>query len=329
MEECVEPDKSSELVNSRKNNNLMCCTFVVISSSVVFISLFTLYLFLSHISFDLRKEEFSLIRCNRAHYNKTKNPNSRAIVSIITEDKAEYIRYAQVLAYSLRSAGKISCDYDMIMLHSCQLKAQSIQTLEFAQWKIVEISPIAFPNTTVIPMSKKFYKMFSKLHIFNMTDYKAVLYIDSDAFVVKQLAGMLDKSIEKMNDLNVQLAWGIDCGKYAWSLHNAGVMLVTPSHALFTDLVLKINIIEFDARLSEQSYLNKYFENNSLLLPTTMNAMPFLHTGDVWKFVKNDIIIIHWAFIKPDSLGAIYKCWWFDRLKECRMWTKYVNFFQI
>jgi hypothetical protein len=327
--DCEEANKSSELVSAKTNKTFMFFTFLMVFLSVLFTSVFTLYLFLSHVSLDLRDDSYSLIQCNQSHYENTKNPNSRAIVSIITDDNAAYIRYAQVLAYSLRSAGKISCDYDMIMLHSCQLKAESIQTLEFAQWKIVEISPIAFPNTTVIPMSKKFYKMFSKLHIFNMTEYKAVFYIDSDAFVVKQLPGVLDESIKKMNDLNVQLAWGLDSGKYAWSLHNAGVMLVTPSHALFTDLVLKINIIEFDVRLSEQSYLNKYFENNSLLLPTTMNAMPFIHTADVWEAVKDDIFIIHWAWIKPDCFGAIYRCWWLDRLKECRMWTKYVNFFQI
>jgi len=333
--DCEDPNKSSELVNTNKNKPFVFFTFLTIFLSLLITSVFTLYLFLSHVSLDLREDSYSLIQCNQSQYDNMKNPNSKAVVSLMTQDTADYTRYAQILGFSLRSTGKLSCEYDMIMIHSCRLKPETVQKLEFAQWKLLEINPIDFPHSPKQRPSHKnrrYLKMFSKLHIFNLTQYEGLLYIDSDAVVVNPISDIINQSISKLNpELGFNLAWGLDSGKEVSSKYNAGVLILSPSQLVFEDLVHKINILEFDATLSEQAYLNKYYENTSLSLPITMNLMPFCGavTRSLWDSLESRIHIIHFACLKPDAFAGIYRCWWRGHLPACRIWIKYVNFFQV
>lgn len=297
----------------------------------VIIASFTLYLFLINVSFDTNMAERRLLVCNRSENTHDRQTNATAIASIITEDTDSYIRYAQVLGYSLRSSGQITCDYDMVMLHSSKLRHASVEKLHDAQWSLLMVSRIDFPESqSVLPRHRRYLKMFSKLQIFNMTQYAAVLYIDADALVVQALPEIIGHGLGKLKERGLQLGWSADV-QYAdlHSRYNAGVMLVIPSQALFTDLVRKINTLQFDGRLSEQAYLNVYFENRSLLLHPTMNVMPFGHTGLAWDAVKNDMHILHFTIIKPDCFGAIYRCWWLDRLAACRTWNRYANKFGV
>jgi len=281
----------------------------------------------------LGKDEFSLILCNQSRYEE--NRNLKAVVTLITEDDAYYIRYAQILGLSLRSTGRLPCNYDMILVHSCQLKAETIQKLESAQWTLLEIKPIDFPHSPKQwPLAKhqRYLKMFTKLNVFNLTQYEAILYIDTDALVVSPISDIMNEHIAKLNPQHgLNLAWGLDSGQRLSSKYNAGVMLISPSNVVFDDLVSKINILEFDARLSEQAYLNKYYENTSLSLPITMNLMPFCGavSRNRWDSLQNEIKIIHFACMKPDCFAAIYRCWWFNNVPACRTWNRYLNFFQI
>lgn len=300
----------------------VCATFLLVW---VIIAAFTLNLYVSNIELDLNTEEHRLLRCTRSKMHG----NATAIVSIITEDMDAYIRYAQVLGYSLRSSGQISCDHDMVMLHTTGLRNSSVQKLEDAQWRLMRVSSIDFPSAqNVQPKRQRYLKMFSKLHVFNLTQYASVLYIDSDALVISPLLEIITQNVVNLHRQGLNLAWAADVQyKDLHSEHNAGVLLVIPSHALFLDLLANMNTLKFDARLSEQAYLNTYFKNRSLLLDSKMNVMPFGQTGAVWDGVKDDMHIIHFSIIKPDCFGAIYRCWWLDRLAVCRMWNRYANKF--
>jgi alpha-N-acetylglucosamine transferase len=299
-----------------------CTTFLF---AWVIVAAFTLHLFVSNVDLNLNTEAHQLVQCThpRKQYNAT------AIVSIVTEDMDPYIRYAQVLGYSLRSSGQITCDHDMVMLYTSTLRNSSVQKLEDAQWRLIRVPVIDFPQSqNVQPKHHRYLKMFSKLHVFNLTQYASVLYIDSDALVIRPLLEIITHNVIRLRTLGLNLAWASDVQyRDLHSEHNAGVMLVIPSHVLFQDLLANMNTLEFDARLSEQAYLNAYFKNRSLLLDSKMNVMPFGQTGAVWDGVKDDMHIIHFTIIKPDCFGAIYRCWWLDRLAVCRMWNRYANKF--
>jgi alpha-N-acetylglucosamine transferase len=321
----TENDPPEKYEKKRPYNTLVLRACMMLLFVWVIMAAFSLHLFVSNVDLNLNAEEHHLLRCARSKTHR----NATAIVSIVTEDIDAYIRYAQVLGYSLRSSGQITCDHDMVMLYTSRLRNSSVQKLEDAQWRLMRVTSIDFPQSqNVQPKHQRYLKMFSKLHVFNLTQYASVLYIDSDALVISSLLDIITHNVIRLRTLGLNLAWAADVQyKDLHSEHNAGVMLVIPSHALFQDLLANMNTLEFDARLSEQAYLNVYFKNRSLLLDAKMNVMPFGQTGAVWDGVKDDMHIIHFTIIKPDCFGAIYRCWWLDRLAVCRMWNRYANKF--
>ena len=184
---------------------LRVCATILFAWSVI--AAFTLNLFVSNVDLNLNAEEHQLVQCTRAnkHYNAT------AIVSIVTEDMDAYIRYAQVLGYSLRSSGQITCDHDMVMLYTSELRNSSVLKLEDAQWTLVQVTPIDFPHSHIVqPKHQRYLKMFSKLHVFNLTQYPSVMYIDSDALVISPLSEIITHNVINLHRRGLNLAWAVD-----------------------------------------------------------------------------------------------------------------------
>ncbi|KAF2611368.1 hypothetical protein F2Q70_00007597 [Brassica cretica] len=174
-------------------------------------------------------------------------------------------------------------------------------------WKVEKISLLANPNQ-VHPT--RFWGVYTKLKIFNMTDYKKVVYLDADTIVVKNI-----------DDL-------FKCSKFCANLKhserlNSGVMVVEPSEALFSDMMRKVKTLSSYTG-GDQGFLNSYypdFQNARVfdpsLSPEALKARPVpdmerlstLYNADVglymlankWMVDESRLHVIHYTLgpLKP------------------------------
>ncbi|KAK6136085.1 hypothetical protein DH2020_030190 [Rehmannia glutinosa] len=109
-------------------------------------------------------------------------------------------------------------------------------------WIVKTISLLENPNQV---RPTRFWGVYTKLKIFNMTNYKKVVYLDADTIVVKNIEGLFK------------------CQKFCANLKhserlNSGVMVVEPSEQVFKDMMTKVNTM-YSYTGGDQGFLNSYF----------------------------------------------------------------------
>ncbi|KAK2970401.1 hypothetical protein RJ640_016255 [Escallonia rubra] len=156
-------------------------------------------------------------------------PSDEAYVTLLYGD--EFLLGVRVLGKSIRDTGS---------------------TKDMADGWIVElISLLANPNQV---RPARFWGVYTKLKIFNMTNYKKVVYLDADTIVVK--------SIEDL----------FKCGKFCANLKhserlNSGVMVVEPSEAVFKDMMTKVTTLP-----SYTGDVGLYMLANKVLIKWTVSS---------------------------------------------------------
>ncbi|KAL3629085.1 Inositol phosphorylceramide glucuronosyltransferase 1 [Castilleja foliolosa] len=109
-------------------------------------------------------------------------------------------------------------------------------------WIVMTISLLENPNQV---RPTRFWGVYTKLKIFNMTNYKKVVYLDADTIVVKNIEDLFK------------------CQKFCANLKhserlNSGVMVVEPSEQVFKDMMTKVNTM-YSYTGGDQGFLNSYF----------------------------------------------------------------------
>ncbi|KAK9292970.1 hypothetical protein L1049_020952 [Liquidambar formosana] len=229
-------------------------------------------------------------------------PSEEAYVTLLYGD--EFLLGVRVLGKSIRDTGSTK---EMVVLVSDGVSDYAKKLLKADGWKVEMISLLANPNQV---RPKRFWGVYTKLKIFNMTKYKKVVYLDADTIVVK--------SIEDL----------FKCGKFCANLKhserlNSGVMVVEPSETVFNDMMSKVNTLPSYTG-GDQGFLNSYysgfanahvFEPN--LSPDVMNSRPVpemerlstLYNADVglymlankWMVNETELCVIHYTLgpLKP------------------------------
>nr|KIR46228.1 glycosyl transferase family 8 protein [Cryptococcus bacillisporus CA1280] len=110
----------------------------------------------------------------------------------------------------------------------------------------------------------RYAEVYTKLFIFNLTDYERVLFVDADQLMVKPLTGIWD-------DPNAWPESGMAAcaeSKSAWehptpiedqNYFNSGFMLARPDEKTFNELLQEK---DFDPWFPEQNLLNHYFRRD-------------------------------------------------------------------
>ncbi|MBA0770701.1 hypothetical protein Gotri_019303, partial [Gossypium trilobum] len=142
---------------------------------------------------------------------------------------------------SIRDTGSTK---EMVVLVSDGVSDYAKKLLEADGWIVENISLLVNPNQV---RPKRFWGVYTKLKIFNMTNYKKVVYLDADTIVVK--------SIEDL----------FKCEKFCANLKhserlNSGVMVVEPSEAVFNDMMSKVNTLPSYTG-GDQGFLNSYYSD--------------------------------------------------------------------
>ncbi|XAR53579.1 Glucuronosyltransferase [Bertholletia excelsa] len=225
-----------------------------------------------------------------------------AYVTLLYGD--EFVLGVRVLGKSIRDTGSTK---EMVVLVSDGVSEYAKKLLQADGWKVEPITLLENPNQV---RPTRFWGVYTKLKIFNMTEYKKVVYLDADTIVVK--------SIEDL----------FKCGKFCANLKhserlNSGVMVLEPSQAVFNDMMSKVKTLPSYTG-GDQGFLNSYYEgfaNAHVFKPDVpkevvesrpvpeMERLSTLYNADVglymlankWMVEEEELCVIHYTLgpLKP------------------------------
>ena len=224
---------------------------------------------------------------------------------------------ARVLGQSLMESGT---EKDMVAMCTETVSQTTKDVLERDGWKIKDIPNIRSPYDGLSTRGTYFSGIFSKLHVWNMTEYDRIIYLDSDVLVVQPIDRMFD--------------CGTFCAAFRHSdLFNAGIIVVQPNRTIFNDMIKKINLLDsYDD--GDQGFLNVYFqdlvyapffnwsgttrEHQPMRMPAGLNSdIGIYYANSRWSIPQEKIMIIHYTFgpFKP-------WIWWTNLLFDLNVqWT--------
>uniref|UniRef100_A0A7C9A5D2 Hexosyltransferase n=1 Tax=Opuntia streptacantha TaxID=393608 RepID=A0A7C9A5D2_OPUST len=222
--------------------------------------------------------------------------SKEAYVTLLYGD--EFVLGVRVLGKSIRDTGSKK---DMVVLVSDGVSDYAKDLLEADGWIVDKISLLENPNKI---RPTRFWGVYTKLKIFNMTNYRKVVYLDADTIVIKNI-----------DDL-------FKCGKFCANLKhserlNSGVLVVEPSEALFKDMMRQISTLPSYTG-GDQGFLNSYyvgFANAHIFEPNLSTPVPemqrlsTLYNADVglymlankWMVDEKELRVIHYTLgpLKP------------------------------
>ncbi|XVF30978.1 hypothetical protein REPUB_Repub16aG0105800 [Reevesia pubescens] len=233
---------------------------------------------------------------------KAQSSSKEAYVTLLYGD--EFLLGVRVLGKSIRDTGSTK---EMVVLVSDGVSDFAKKLLKADGLIVEKISLLQNPNQV---RPKRFWGVYTKLKIFNMTNYKKVVYLDADTIVVK--------SIEDL----------FKCEKFCANLKhserlNSGVMVVEPSEVVFNDMMSKVNTLPSYTG-GDQGFLNSYysdFPNARVFDPNIpqevlksrpvpkMERLSTLYNADVglymlankWMVDESELRVIHYTLgpLKP------------------------------
>ena len=263
-----------------------------------------------------------------------------AIVTVLTNISDEYLQLAIVLGYSITMYADVDNRVDRIIvtLFGDGLRDTVKQKLEFAGWTVVHMPAIPPPAGVNVDTVKhaRYVGCFSKLNVFNMTQYDAILYLDADTMLCGNIMELFTYYAPRMQKHGVHLAMARDSisDANADATFNAGVMLVRPSRTLTEELISNPHSVTFDHAFSEQGLLTAVFNTTHYIhaesaykqlhvLPQKFNLMAHIASTDqaLWQKTRKDARIFHFTWLKPTAQFLLLRCAYMGTLHFCKRWT--------
>jgi alpha-N-acetylglucosamine transferase len=202
---------------------------------------------------------------------------------------------ARVLGQSLRETGTKK---ELIALCTETVLDTTKEILKRDGWTIRPVQKIHSPYEGLSARGNYFAGAFSKLHIWNMTDYDRIVYLDSDVLVVKNIDHMFD------------------CGTFCAALRhsdlfNTGVMVIQPNRSIFNDMLGKVEVFPSYTQ-GDQGFLNVYFkdlvyapffnwssesrQHQLMRMPAGLNSdIGIYYTTSRWVIPEDEIRNIHYT----------------------------------
>jgi len=209
-------------------------------------------------------------------------PERFAAVSLVTNP--EYVMGAMVLAHSLRRVG---WQHETVLLVTSEVPQLDRERLGRYWQRLVEVAPIENPNPQDQQGTAYFGTTYTKLRVWEQTDYSKLVFLDADTIVLDSLDELL----------NCPQFGAAPC-MGALDMFNTGVMVVEPSKETLQDMVSKIaKLPSYDG--SDQGFLNSYYPDwfsgpHEHRLPTRYNvpAIFYLYNAS-WTRIKDSICVLH------------------------------------
>ncbi|CAK7340722.1 unnamed protein product [Dovyalis caffra] len=235
-------------------------------------------------------------RYSMGEYSRTRKLNGnifyhqRVAYATVIHSSEAYVCGAIALAQSITQTNTTS---DLVLLHDSSLSPKSLQGLTAAGWKTKLIQPIRSPFARKDSYNEWNY---SKLRLWQLTDYDKVIFIDADLIVLKNI----DKFFAYPQ---------LSAAPNDKVLFNSGIMVIEPSMCLFEDMMSKRNKL-FSYNGGDQGFLNEVFTWWHRL-PTRLNYLKiFKRPGNPNHEMEKGPYTIHFLGLKPWTCYKDYDCNW-------------------
>jgi len=256
----------------------------------------------------------------------TDSPQERyAVVTLLTT--SGYVGQAEVLGKSLLIYSHLPCTIEKIALitQGSDLTREDHYRLSEVGWNVKMIPTISYPSRVNSHTVKhlRYLPLLTKLCVFNMTDYSALLFMDADTIAIGDIHGLFTKDLPAMRERGMQLGWTRDQGRRSRArTFSVGLMLVIPSHGTFSRLMAFLRDGEFDASLPEQGLMNSFFGVSQYEINPKFNAMTSipLENATLYQEIKDDIRVFHSSYFKPTQSFYLVRCYWHGTQDFCREW---------
>ncbi len=181
---------------------------------------------------------------------------------------------------------------DRVALHTLHLSAMARAALDMAGWRLREV-PILEPS--VGAKQQKYARSFTKLHLWNLTEYEQVIYLDSDIIALSSLDDLWCPT-------ELCAAPDMPLGDH----FNGGLLSLRPNSGRYRALIATLNSWNSDAfplPYAAQDFLNVYFNSTSGLfkmLPSTANMPSSVYYVPATEYHSlGRISVLHFTAFKP------------------------------
>lgn len=228
----------------------------------------------------------------------------RAFFSFVEDIESIYAKGAIALGYSIKKnsgyfPSKSKPAMVLMTLTDLKYRSNSQRALEKIGWTVKTVNRI---KPFKEGYSQVYKNQYTKLNLWNFTEWDSILYMDSDTLVKESICGVFELT-------EVPGPWGLlavkDPSKDVAMPFNAGVMGIKPDALVFADMLEKGPKIDYKPVYAEQSFLNAYFKDNYLGLPLTYNFNSWWDCrGENLKYRENmwrHVRIVHFIRYKPFS----------------------------
>jgi alpha-N-acetylglucosamine transferase len=230
--------------------------------------------------------------------------SDRAFVTLVTN--ADYVLGARALLRSIALTGTAA---DMVVLHTAAVAARDLDGLRDLGARLVrtELLPTSAAFNTAhsrrnqhaaAPFTKgekpNFHTPldnFVKLRLWQLTEYRAVVFIDADALVLRNVDRLFDYP-------EFCAAPNVYEGIADFHRLNSGVFTARPDSDTFADMLTRIDRPGTFWRRTDQTFLEHYFPDWHGL-PVTFNMLQYVwfNMPELWDW--GSIRILHYQYEKP------------------------------
>lgn len=144
--------------------------------------------------------------------------------------------------------------------------------------------------------AERFAKIYSKLHVFSMSQFDRVTFIDADMILLR--------NIDELFEIDVTFAAAPDHGfKRNEDRFNSGLFVVDPSRDLYEDMLEKLHTTDSYDK-SDQGFLNMYFKSRWFKLDPKYNTLKRVFEVEPTSFDLSSISVLHYVGVKPWELNV-------------------------
>jgi lipopolysaccharide biosynthesis glycosyltransferase len=259
--------------------------------------------------------------------------NTTAIVTFLAQEdtkdsyQTEYLRGTRLMLRTIKKE-MLDLDFIVMVLDKTSHTAREILTKEGAI--VVKVDALSLlpkcytdSKTTEYCRYDEHYKnQFGKLFLWSLVEYKEVVYIDADIFLVGPIAPLFDEIDRETYNFAGVLDYGynfpesIGLGFPNGGTHtylnyiNGGFLWLKPSLVTFEQMKasLKADPKQWDTGLFEQDFLNFFFGQNKQILDSKYNQQ-LLWGG---SYIDNWVNLQNKSSIFKTTVGWHTKPWQFN-----------------
>ncbi|CAD5177812.1 unnamed protein product [Musa acuminata subsp. malaccensis] len=226
------------------------------------------------------------------------SPHRREAYATVLHSSDTYVCGAIILAHSIVRTGSTR---DLLLLHDKSIPHDKLRALAAAGWTLREIDRIRNPHAQKDSYNEYNY---SKLRLWQLTDYHRVVFIDADILVLRNLDLLF-----RFPQISATGNDGV--------IFNSGIMVIEPSHCTFQALMAsREDVISYNG--GDQGFLNEAFVWWHRL-PRRVNFLKnFWSNTTAEASMKNrllaadppELYAIHYLGLKPWMCYRDYDCNW-------------------